>query len=192
MPAIRFIRAAIDAGPPETTSLQVVKNTGWMIPYVGCMIVAVGMLAHFSLTLVRFLRRRDAEELADERAWRRETVPGTAKPRRKGTAGPARTGSRWTGVAIPAAVVVVLAGWLAESGRCAGPGGRGLSLLRVRQAAAGLRRAYQAVRHAGPQCAADSFWPADVPGRGWQVATGHPLAAGRDHPQQSGRSSTGC
>ena len=47
-------------GPPETTTLQVVKNTGWMIPYVGCMIVAMGMLAHFSLTLVRFLRRRDA------------------------------------------------------------------------------------------------------------------------------------
>ena len=51
-------------GPPETTTLQVVKNTGWMIPYVGCMIVATGMLAHFSLTLVRFLRR------AIPRNWR--------------------------------------------------------------------------------------------------------------------------
>ena len=57
-------QSGYDPGPPETTALQVVKNVGWMIPYVGCMIVAVGMLAHFSLTLVRFLRRRDAEELA--------------------------------------------------------------------------------------------------------------------------------
>ena len=65
-------------GPPETTTLQVVKNTGWMIPYVGCMIVATGMLAHFSLTLVRFLRRRDSEELAASESGG-EAVPGTAK-----------------------------------------------------------------------------------------------------------------
>ncbi len=42
----------------EATGLQVVSNTGWMIPYVSCMIVAVGMLAQFSLTLLRFLQRR--------------------------------------------------------------------------------------------------------------------------------------
>ena len=29
------------------TVLQVVTNPGWMTPYVGCMFVAVGMLAHF-------------------------------------------------------------------------------------------------------------------------------------------------
>ncbi len=45
-------QSSYDEGPPERTVLQVVKNTGWMIPYVGCMIVAVGMLAHFSLTLI--------------------------------------------------------------------------------------------------------------------------------------------
>ncbi len=33
------------------TGLQVVTNTGWMIPYVSCMIVAIGMLAHFSISL---------------------------------------------------------------------------------------------------------------------------------------------
>ena len=42
----------------ETTTLQVVTNTGWMIPYVSCMIVGVGMLAHFSVILLRFLRNR--------------------------------------------------------------------------------------------------------------------------------------
>jgi ABC-type transport system involved in cytochrome c biogenesis permease subunit len=44
----------------ESTSLQVVTNTGWMIPYVSCVIVAFGLLAHFSITLVRFLSRRSA------------------------------------------------------------------------------------------------------------------------------------
>ncbi len=45
----------------EGTSLQLVTNTGWMIPYVACMIVAVGMLTHFSVTLLRFLDRRTRE-----------------------------------------------------------------------------------------------------------------------------------
>ena len=47
-----------------TTTLQVVTNFGWMIPYVACMIVAIGMLAHFSQTLVRFLRRREKDAVA--------------------------------------------------------------------------------------------------------------------------------
>ncbi|MEZ6050021.1 MAG: cytochrome c biogenesis protein CcsA [Planctomycetaceae bacterium] len=42
----------------EATTLQVVSNTGWMVPYVACMIVVVGMLAQFTLTLLRFLSRR--------------------------------------------------------------------------------------------------------------------------------------
>jgi ABC-type transport system involved in cytochrome c biogenesis permease subunit len=48
----------------ETTSLQIVKNTGWMIPYVSCMIVFTGMLYHFWLALVRFLNRRAAGVIA--------------------------------------------------------------------------------------------------------------------------------
>ena len=43
----------------KATTLQVVANVGWMIPYIACMIVATGLLAQFSLTLVRFLKRRE-------------------------------------------------------------------------------------------------------------------------------------
>ncbi len=43
----------------EKTTLQVVTNSGWMIPYVACMIVAVGLAWHFGITLIRFLRRRE-------------------------------------------------------------------------------------------------------------------------------------
>jgi ABC-type transport system involved in cytochrome c biogenesis permease subunit len=42
----------------DATTLQVVTNKGWMIPYVSCMIVAVGMMHQFSVSLVRFVRRR--------------------------------------------------------------------------------------------------------------------------------------
>lgn len=51
-------------GGGEGTTLAVVKNTGWMIPYVACMIVAIGMLAHFLITVTRFVGRRESEEIA--------------------------------------------------------------------------------------------------------------------------------
>ena len=46
----------------EMTTLQVVSNTGWMIPYVACMIVGTGLLAQFVVVLLRFLNRRETEE----------------------------------------------------------------------------------------------------------------------------------
>ncbi len=44
----------------EHTTLSVVANSGWMMPYVACMLVAIGMLVHFLLLLVRFLMRSDS------------------------------------------------------------------------------------------------------------------------------------
>ena len=49
----------------ESTGLQVVTNTGWMIPYVSCMIVGVGLLYQFSIALLRFLNRRQAATVAN-------------------------------------------------------------------------------------------------------------------------------
>jgi len=60
----------------EGTTLQVVTNTGWMIPYVACVIVAMGMLAHFVITLLRFLNRMDR---ADDDP--RPDSPGSAHAR---------------------------------------------------------------------------------------------------------------
>ena len=42
----------------EGTVLQVVKNDSWMIPYLSCMIVFIGMAAQFGLSFNR-MRRRD-------------------------------------------------------------------------------------------------------------------------------------
>jgi hypothetical protein len=45
--------------PDESgTVLQVVHNPGWMIPYLCCVIVGVGMLFQFLLTLIKFSRRQ--------------------------------------------------------------------------------------------------------------------------------------
>ncbi|MDB5389731.1 MAG: cytochrome c assembly protein, partial [Planctomycetaceae bacterium] len=46
-----------DSQGRELTILQVVANKSWMIPYVSCMIVAVGLFYHFGLVLIRFLKR---------------------------------------------------------------------------------------------------------------------------------------
>ncbi len=52
----------------EHTTLSVVANSGWMMPYVGCMLVGVGMLVHFLTLLVRFLTKGDTAELSDDEA----------------------------------------------------------------------------------------------------------------------------
>ncbi len=83
----------------EATKLSIVTNTGWMLPYVACMIVAVGMLAHFALTLSRFLRRR-----ADR-------VPAA-------TSTAVRPGRRTlASYAVPVCVVLAAAGWLMSKAR---------------------------------------------------------------------------
>ena len=46
---------AADESGRQSTTLQVVENEGWTIPYLACMITAVGMLFQFVLVLTRFL-----------------------------------------------------------------------------------------------------------------------------------------
>lgn len=40
------------------TVLQVVRNPGWLMPYISCVLVTLGMLVHFGMMLTDFLRRR--------------------------------------------------------------------------------------------------------------------------------------
>jgi len=44
----------------EGTVLQVVRNDSWMIPYLSCMIVFIGMAAQFGLSLRRMRKREMA------------------------------------------------------------------------------------------------------------------------------------
>jgi hypothetical protein len=50
-----------DEGKPDTgTVLQVVKNPGWLLPYVSCVVVTLGLIVHFGLNLTKFVSRRAA------------------------------------------------------------------------------------------------------------------------------------
>jgi hypothetical protein len=42
----------------EGTVLQVVENSGWLMPYFACGMVTLGMLVHFGIHLFGFVRRR--------------------------------------------------------------------------------------------------------------------------------------
>jgi hypothetical protein len=50
--------------PPEAgrpiTGLQVVNNPGWTLPYISCAVVVLGMVIHFTMHLVGFLKKRAA------------------------------------------------------------------------------------------------------------------------------------
>jgi hypothetical protein len=39
------------------TVLQVVRNPGWILPYISCTMVSLGMLIHFSVNLMSFIQR---------------------------------------------------------------------------------------------------------------------------------------
>ena len=53
-------RAALAVFRDTGTILQVVRNPGWLLPYIAVSLGALGMLVHFGLHLTGFLRRRVA------------------------------------------------------------------------------------------------------------------------------------
>ncbi len=58
-----FYQASFGKG--DTLSvLQVVENPGWLIPYVSCVLVALGLIFHFAISLRRAARRREAAQQA--------------------------------------------------------------------------------------------------------------------------------
>jgi len=54
-----FYQASFKSGDTGTI-LQVVRNPGWLLPYIACTVGAIGMLLHFGLSLSKFLKKRTA------------------------------------------------------------------------------------------------------------------------------------
>jgi hypothetical protein len=58
-----FYQASFGKG--DTLSiLQVVENPGWLLPYISCTLVTIGLLVHFAMGLGRSQRRRTAAQEA--------------------------------------------------------------------------------------------------------------------------------
>jgi ABC-type transport system involved in cytochrome c biogenesis permease subunit len=100
----------------RNTVLQVVKNPSWMAPYVACMLVATGMVAHFGTILVRFLRRR-AEEIKESQPAGVVQPAGNGRAAKKGRTMPAA--SRWAALSqwFPAIIVIVFALYISGKAR---------------------------------------------------------------------------
>lgn len=51
-----FYQSAYKPGDTGTI-LQVVRNPGWLLPYISCYLISIGAVSHFTAALVRFLKR---------------------------------------------------------------------------------------------------------------------------------------
>jgi len=110
----------------EATVLLIVTNTGWMAPYVSCMLVVTGMLAHFWITLMRFLRRRADNVVEKTDVVMAQVVEPPAKGRGKKRRGngkpkesqkPTAPHHGLASVLVPVFVVLVCAIWVLGKAR---------------------------------------------------------------------------
>ncbi|QDV48702.1 cytochrome c biogenesis protein [Gimesia fumaroli] len=112
-----FYQSGYHADPrtgKELTTLSVVTNMGWMIPYVSCMIVAVGMLYHFMITLLRFLGRREKQRIepaaVSEVSLPDESVDAASQTKQ-------RLIANLNTYLIPALILVIFGGYLMSKAR---------------------------------------------------------------------------
>ena len=101
-------------GGNEGSRLSVVLNRAWMIPYVACMAVVIGMIAHFLIAVTRFISRREEEERAagevvtaevvDEAADQQRNRKGRPRPEKPA---PAPRGFGWAYWILPGLTALV-------------------------------------------------------------------------------------
>lgn len=53
-----FYQAGFDDRDPTVTILQVVKNPSWLVPYISCSLMGLGLTVQFSSHLIAFARKR--------------------------------------------------------------------------------------------------------------------------------------
>jgi len=56
-----FYQAGFEQGD-RVTILQVVRNPGWLLPYVACIMMGLGLVIQFGITLAGFIRKRSAAQ----------------------------------------------------------------------------------------------------------------------------------
>jgi ABC-type transport system involved in cytochrome c biogenesis permease subunit len=116
----------VDADPREgrlkpITTFQVVRNPGWLMPYISCVMVALGMLVHFTLCLIKFLAQE--QKKASPISWgpgllgKVATIGGLligvfSQERQKNSLGNGETGAHDFGRFFPALVVLLTGGLL--------------------------------------------------------------------------------
>jgi cytochrome c biogenesis protein ResB len=55
---LTFYQASFDPDNPKVTILQVVRNPSWLLPYIACSLMALGLVVQFMIHLGGFLGKR--------------------------------------------------------------------------------------------------------------------------------------
>jgi ABC-type transport system involved in cytochrome c biogenesis permease subunit len=114
-------QSSFDDKTEQATVLQVVRNPSWMTPYVACMMVGMGMFAHFGIMLYRYLLRRaeDAEEFESSYSGGDLTARQQKRIRRQREFTYTAPSGRWAtfGKWFPAIVLIVFAGYVGSKAR---------------------------------------------------------------------------
>ncbi|MBA4138303.1 MAG: ResB protein required for cytochrome C biosynthesis [Opitutus sp.] len=71
---LTFYQAGFDNND-TTTILQVVRNPGWLLPYIACIMMGVGLCIQFGLSLAGFIRKRTAATAAAVKATESAAAP---------------------------------------------------------------------------------------------------------------------
>jgi hypothetical protein len=53
-----FYQASFEPGNDKVTILQVVRNPSWLIPYIACSIITLGLVWQFWIHLIAFINKR--------------------------------------------------------------------------------------------------------------------------------------
>ena len=53
-----YYQSGYDERDDRITILQVVRNPSWLVPYISCTLVGIGLTIHFMMHLTRFIRRK--------------------------------------------------------------------------------------------------------------------------------------
>ena len=58
---LTFYQASFDPSNDHNTILQIVRNPSWVLPYVSCILMALGLIVQFGIHLVGFVRKRSTQ-----------------------------------------------------------------------------------------------------------------------------------
>ncbi len=77
-----FYQASFDKSDPRVSVLQVVHNPSWMTPYIGCILVALGLVIQFLSHLIKFIAKSAAPYKTSEPKPRHSKRRGPLSVRR--------------------------------------------------------------------------------------------------------------
>ena len=101
-----------DLSGNEITVLQVVRNKGWMIPYVCCMFTVIGLVAQFGSSLLAHLEKQRKKAVSSQKLATELATDSETKSTRRGS-----WRSAWLAIGLTAFFGLYVAGQFSKAAR---------------------------------------------------------------------------